>query len=115
MSQACSWPGPLIGSGRSQSERHWALAGSNSSECCSLKALSWHSVGAVAGTLLSLWLMHTLDVIVLPGAGALNLALEADLSLAAYTLLLLIVTGLLCGIVPSWRATKGNVVAAIHW
>lgn len=71
-------------------------------------------VGAVAGTLLSLWLMHTLDVIVLPGAGALNLALEADLSLAAYALLLLIVTGLLCGIVPSWRATKTNVVAAIQ-
>ena len=71
-------------------------------------------VGAVAGTLLSLWLMHTLDVIVLPGAGALNLALEADLSLDAYALLLLIVTGLLCGIVPSWRATKGNVVAAIQ-
>jgi putative ABC transport system permease protein len=71
-------------------------------------------VGAVAGTVLSLWLMHTLDVIVLPGAGALNLALEADLSLAAYALLLLIVTGLLCGVVPSWRATKTNVVAAIQ-
>ena len=71
-------------------------------------------VGAVAGTLLSLWLMYTLDVIVLPGAGALNLALEADLSLAAYALLLLIVTGLLCGIVPSWRATKTNIVAAIQ-
>jgi putative ABC transport system permease protein len=71
-------------------------------------------VGAVAGTVLSLWLMHTLDVIVLPGAGALNLALEADLSLAAYALLLLIVTGLLCGVVPSWRATKTNIVAAIQ-
>jgi len=70
--------------------------------------------GAVAGTLLSLWLMHTLDVIALPGVGALNLALEADLSLAAYALFLLIVTGLLCGIVPSWRATRTNVVAAIQ-
>ena len=43
-----------------------------------------------------------------------NLALEADLALAAYALLLLIVTGLLCGIVPSWRATKTNVAAAIQ-
>jgi hypothetical protein len=79
-----------------------------------LLAESCPGIGAVAGTLLSLWLMHTLDVVVLPGAGALNLALEADLSLAAYALLLLIVTGLLCGIVPSWRATKTNVVAAIQ-
>jgi predicted permease len=70
--------------------------------------------GAVAGTLLALWLMRTLDVVFLPAAGALNLALEADLSLAAYALFLLIVTGLLCGIVPSWRATRANIVAAIQ-
>ncbi len=70
--------------------------------------------GAAAGALLSLWLMHTLNVIALPGAGAVDLALEADLSYAAFALLLLIVTGLLCGIVPSWRATKTNVVAVIQ-
>jgi putative ABC transport system permease protein len=69
--------------------------------------------GAVAGALLSFWLMRTLDVVVLP-VGAVNLALEADLSLALYGLLLVILTGLLCGIVPSWRATKTNVSAAIQ-
>ena len=74
--------------------------GFNSFACCSPRASRWRWLGAVAGTLLSLWLMRALDVVVLPGVGALHLALEPDLAVAAYAVFLLIGTGLLCGIVP---------------
>jgi predicted permease len=43
-----------------------------------------------------------------------DLALDVDALVVFYALALIVGTGLLCGIVPAWRATRGNVVADIQ-
>jgi putative ABC transport system permease protein len=71
-------------------------------------------LGTLVGALLSVWLMRALTVLSLPGAGRLDLALGPSLSLGAYSVALLAVTGLLCGIAPALRATKRNVTAVMQ-
>lgn len=71
--------------------------------------------GAVAGGLLFYWLTRALQTISLPGPlGSAGLLLEIDTSVGLYALALVIATGLLCGFVPAWRATRVNVVADIQ-
>ena len=43
-----------------------------------------------------------------------QLSLDIDATVAFYALALVLATGLLCGIVPAWRATRSNVVADIQ-
>jgi len=71
-------------------------------------------LGTVAGALLSAWLTRALNVVSLPGAGALNLGLEPSASAGVYAVALLTVTGLLCGIAPALRTTKRNVTAVMQ-
>ena len=73
------------------------------------------ALGAAAGALLFVWLTRVLHSISLPaGLGAVNLSLDIDATVGLYALALVAGTGLLCGIVPAWRATSGNVVADIQ-
>lgn len=73
------------------------------------------SVGAAAGGLLFVWLSRVLRTISLPaGLGSVQLALDFDATVAFYALALVLATGLLCGIVPAWRATRSNVVTDIQ-
>jgi predicted permease len=73
------------------------------------------SLGAAAGGLLFVWLTGLLRTISLPaGLGEMQLSLDFDATVAFYALALVLATGLLCGIVPAWRATRSNVVADIQ-
>jgi putative ABC transport system permease protein len=65
--------------------------------------------GTLAGGLLALWLIRMLNVLDIPGAGAPYLAVDVNGWLVAYALLLMLGTGFLCGIIPSWRAGRVNV------
>jgi predicted permease len=72
-------------------------------------------LGAVAGGILFFWLTRALRSVSLPaGLGSVDLALDVDALVVFYALALIVGTGLLCGIVPAWRATRGNVVADIQ-
>ena len=72
-------------------------------------------LGAAAGGLLFVWLSRVLRTISLPaGLGSMQLSLDVDATVAFYALALVLATGLLCGIVPAWRATRSNVVADIQ-
>jgi predicted permease len=71
-------------------------------------------VGAIAGGILFVWLTRLLRSVVLPGQGSVYLALDFDAAVAAYALVLVFAAGLFCGVIPAWRATKGNVVADIQ-
>ena len=70
--------------------------------------------GMLTGGVLGLWLIRTLNMLDIPGAGAPNLALEVSAWLAAYAVLLTLATGLLCGLVPSWRAGRATVADDIQ-
>ena len=72
-------------------------------------------LGAAAGGLLFVWLSGALRTISLPaGLGSMQLSLDLDATVTVYALALVLATGLLCGIVPGWRATRSNVVADIQ-
>lgn len=72
-------------------------------------------MGAVAGGSLFVWLTRVLRSISLPAElGSVNLSLDLDATIVFYALALVAATGLLCGTVPAWRATKGNVVSDIQ-
>lgn len=71
--------------------------------------------GALAGGLLFFWLTRVLRTAALPAPfGSGGLLLEIDASVGLYALALVAATGLLCGFVPAWRATRANVVADIQ-
>ncbi len=70
-------------------------------------------LGTVAGALLSAWLTSALQVVSLPGAGPLNLALEPSAAVGAYAVALLALTGLLSGLAPALRTTQRRAVAGI--
>jgi macrolide transport system ATP-binding/permease protein len=72
-------------------------------------------LGAVAGGILFIWFTRALSSISLPaGLGAVNLSVDLDATVGLYALLLVIATGLLCGIVPAWRATRGKIFSDIQ-
>ena len=72
------------------------------------------SGGALVGLLLTIWLMPALNVLTLSGLGDLHLNLEPDLTLYAYALTLIVVTGTACGVIPALKATSGNLVTEIQ-
>jgi predicted permease len=72
-------------------------------------------VGAIAGGVLFLWLTRVLGSVALPPPfGSSGLSLQIDAGVVFYALALVAATGLLCGLVPALRATRGNVVADIQ-
>jgi macrolide transport system ATP-binding/permease protein len=71
--------------------------------------------GAVAGVLLFYWMTRALQTVSLPGPlGSAGLLLDIDFTVGLYGVALVMATGLLCGFVPAWRATRANVVADIQ-
>ena len=65
-------------------------------------------LGGAVGALLAALLMALLRTLAIPGAGAVNLPLEPSGPAAAYALLLLAITGFLCGAAPAWRLSRAN-------
>jgi predicted permease len=72
------------------------------------------SGGAVAGLLLTIWLMPALNTLTISGLGDVHLNLEPGLSLYAYGLALIVITGTACGVIPALKATAGNLVTEIQ-
>ena len=70
--------------------------------------------GAAAGVVLTIWLMPVLRDIALPTVGVVHLAMRPDLGLLSSALGLVLITGLVCGVLPALKATRGNLVAALH-
>jgi predicted permease len=72
-------------------------------------------LGGIAAGILFFWLARALRTISLPaGLGSADLALEFDAAVGFYAVVLVVATGLVCGIVPAWRATRGNLVTDIQ-
>ena len=71
------------------------------------------SGGALAGLLLTVWLMPALNTPI-SGLGDIHLNLAPGLSLYAYGLTLIAITGTACGVIPALKATAGNLVTEIQ-
>ena len=71
-------------------------------------------LAVVPGMLLSMWLMGALNVIAVPGEGALELAPHPSLAWAAYAVVLLAATALLSGMAPALRTTKRSLTATLQ-
>ena len=68
-------------------------------------------LGAMAGGVLFLWLTRVLQTVGFPAfLGSVTLQLDVDASVLTFALALTFVTGILCGLVPAWRATQTDVV-----
>lgn len=72
------------------------------------------SLGAVAGSLLAVWLVPVLSVVTLPNQQPIQLSIEPDRMLYLYGMALALASGLLCGIVPALRASNVSVVADVQ-
>jgi predicted permease len=71
-------------------------------------------LGVVAGAALFLGLARVLQTVGLPAIlGSVTVQLDADAGVLVFALGLTVVTGILCGLVPAWRATQANVVTEI--
>jgi macrolide transport system ATP-binding/permease protein len=69
--------------------------------------------GGAAGSLLALWMADLLlNSIHPPGANRLLLDVNLDFRVLAYALLLSVVTGFVCGLLPALRSSKQNLAAA---
>ncbi len=72
------------------------------------------AAGTIAGALLSAWIMRALNVIAIPGAGSITLGLEPSVAMGIYAAVLLVVTGVLCGLAPAWQAMRKDVSSVIQ-
>jgi putative ABC transport system permease protein len=71
-------------------------------------------IGGGASLLLTFWLMSALGVLNLPTEATLYINLQADVWLYVYAFILVVLTSILCGIIPALKATKGNLAAEIQ-
>jgi len=71
------------------------------------------ALGMLAGVVFAVALVGLLNSISIPGAGSIGLTLAPSTGMAAWSLALLLVTGLLCG-VPAWRTTRRDVASVIQ-
>lgn len=71
--------------------------------------------GAVTGGVLFVGLIRALRTAVLPAMlGSVSLRLEIDGAVIGYALALTLLTGVLSGLVPAWRATRADVLSEIQ-
>jgi predicted permease len=72
------------------------------------------ALGGAAGLLLASWLLTVFARLPLPRPGGATLELGVDARVAAFTLLLVVVTGLLFGLAPALRAARSDVAGALR-
>ena len=71
-------------------------------------------LGAMSGGVLFVWLTSVLRNVALPAAlGSITVPLDIDAGVIAYGLGLTAATGLLCGLIPAWRATRTDIASEI--
>jgi macrolide transport system ATP-binding/permease protein len=78
------------------------------------ESLLLSALGGGLGLILALWLVRALSVVSLPGQAPVQFAIRPDLTLYAFGVALAFVTGLLCGIVPAFRATSPDAAAIVQ-
>jgi len=71
-------------------------------------------VGMVAGAVLAFWLTRLLNAFSIADAGPISLAIGPSLSVGVYAMVLLAITGALCGLAPALGVTKRNITAVMH-
>jgi predicted permease len=69
--------------------------------------------GGVLGTLISLWATSALSAFQVPAPVPLDISLSVDWRVVLYTFLLSVATGLLCGLVPAWIASRPVLTRAL--
>ncbi len=69
--------------------------------------------GAALGLLVAAWVSSGLLQTIVDGMGINGLTTNLDARVLAFTLLLSVLTGVLCGLVPAWRATRHDLTPAL--
>jgi predicted permease len=72
------------------------------------------ALGGAAGLVLARWLLTVFVRLPLPRPGGATLELAVDARVAAFTLLLVVVTGLLFGLAPALHAARSDVAGALR-
>lgn len=69
--------------------------------------------GACLGLLLAVWISSALVQTVANGMGIDGLTTTLDARVLLFTVLLSVLTGVLCGLVPAWRSTRNDLTPAL--
>lgn len=69
--------------------------------------------GGLAGVLLSLWATYSLSSLQLPSPVSTDLSVHVDWRVLAYTFMLSLAAGFLCGFVPAWTASRPVMSSAL--
>ena len=78
-----------------------------------MESLPLALAAGIAGLLLALWLNGFLSAIELPGGGTIQLDLQLDKRVLAFTLLLSFLTTVLCGLAPALQASRTDVLPTL--
>jgi len=69
---------------------------------------------SAAGLLLAVWFTSVLSVVSIPGEAPIAVSIQPDLLTSVYGLALALITGVLCGVIPAFAATKTNIASEIR-
>ena len=69
--------------------------------------------GGIFGALLSLWATHALSSFHVPAPVPLDISVGLDWHVLLYTFAISVISGLLCGFVPAWAASRPIVATAL--
>ncbi len=69
--------------------------------------------GALLGLLIAAWISSALVQTVAGGMGIDGLTTTLDARVLGFTMLLSVLTGVLCGLVPAWRSTRNDLTPAL--
>jgi predicted permease len=69
--------------------------------------------GALLGLLIAAWVSSALVQTVANGMGVDGLTTNLDARVLLFTMLLSVLTGVLCGLVPAWRSTRNDLTPAL--
>jgi len=69
--------------------------------------------GALLGLLIAAWVSGALVQTVASGMGVEGLTTNLDARVLTFTMFLSVLTGMLCGLVPAWRATRNDLTSVL--
>jgi len=78
-----------------------------------IETLLLSTIATALGLLLNYWFVKLLSQVELPLPIPIQMRLETDWSVLAYSLLLIVITTILCGLVPALQSTRVNLIPAL--
>ncbi|MFN0119751.1 MAG: ABC transporter permease [Blastocatellia bacterium] len=78
-----------------------------------IESLTLALAGATLGLLIAWWIGDALTQVILSGMGVRGLSGRPDLRVLLFTMAMSLLTGLLAGLAPAWRATRGDMTTAL--